>query len=123
MNAQFATIEAILAFLVVLTAVTFISLSQSLFNSQVYNAKSNLSEAIALYDLSNEILKNSTTGLCISSINTNASCAYAITKIYQEIYGVNIEIYSKGVTVGNAEAGRTVCMLAKGNVICITSGE
>jgi hypothetical protein len=75
MNAQFATIEAILAFLVVLTAVTFISLSQSLFNSQVYNAKSNLSEAIALYDLSNEILKNSTTGLCISPNNTHARCA------------------------------------------------
>lgn len=123
LKAQFANVEAALSLLVVLLATGFASRAVTNYNKLIYTSKLNLSESLALYDIENEILQNTSSRDCIVGTTENQTCTYSLTSLYESVYKIRIRIYSQGKPVGYATGGRTICFAVNSTDVCITAGS
>lgn len=123
LKAQFASVEATLSLLVVLLAIGFASRAVTNYNKLIYTSKLNLSESLALYDIEDEILQNTSANNCVSGIIENQICAHSLLSLYGSVYDVKIKISSQGKSVGYATGGRTICFAVNFTDVCITAGS
>ncbi len=110
MRAQFATIEAILAMFLVLSAVSFVSVGISLGDRNYYSESGKLVQSIAIYDAADQIAKNLSANDCIalSGAGNNPACARNLTESYKTAFGLSqFEIVAAGFAIGNSTKNST----------------
>jgi hypothetical protein len=132
MRAQFATIEALVSLLVVLSAVSFVSWEISLNTRSVGAERSRIAQSMAAYDFFEQIAENKSTNDCaaLSSATRNAGCLNTTIDLYKEAFGISqFGVALPGLSVGNATGGVEECLpihLSSLNLtseVCITEGS
>jgi hypothetical protein len=90
LKAQFATIEAMFSLLAILSAVSLVASQLSQSTSELGAQRVRMREAMAAYDLINEVQHNSSANECISSLysSNGAACAEKISEDYSAIFGI-----------------------------------
>lgn len=110
MRAQFATFEALISLLVILSVISFVSVEISINNSGVNAATSRAIQSMATYDVAEQIAGNWSTNGCIASIRAtgNAACLTALLEDYQEAFRIrHFELVFPGFSVGNSTSNDT----------------
>jgi hypothetical protein len=89
-KAQFATIEAMLSLLAILSAVSLVASQINHSTAELGAQRIRMREAMAAYDLINEIQHNSSANECIMSLysSDDAACAEKISNDYSAIFGI-----------------------------------
>jgi len=113
MKAQFATIEAAFALMLITSAVSFVSwqMSQSSMNLDA-SRKETLRE-IAAYDLLNQLARNRSANDCIADLyaGQNIGCVSYLEDIYQNTLGhERVELSLNAVSEGLAGNSTQRCM-------------
>ena len=116
MKAQFATIEAGIAFALIVSAISF---AASLVNSSTaaLSAQSeSRSESIAAYDILNAVGNNYTYNSCLAQANGSAPCVSAMEQSFETIFQLSrLQISGQGgdcssVGIIGTNASETVCV-------------
>lgn len=98
MKAQFATIEAIMALLVVIAVAAFTGNAINRLNTDAYSAREALASSFAVYDFLNQASSNRSLEECMALYLTgNQTCASGYLEIYRSLYGLR----SFGIALGN----------------------
>ena len=114
MKAQFATIEAIIALSIALSAMYFGAESISAAQHSLFLERYNASSAAAAYDFLDQLEANYSTRQCIY----NAQCQASYSAYYQRIYGI-VRI---GIIKGNSTAGnysKVYCREVSNSTVCV----
>ena len=97
------------------TVATIADMSQT-YAKTAYAYRENLSEGSAVFDLVNQIEKNTSVRECI--ISGNSTCVANLSKVYKEIFGVNVEISANGNAYKNLHT-QIACFYLENKTVCI----
>ncbi len=110
MRAQFATVEALISLLAILSTISLVSGSISLNSSSVHAAQSKVVQGMAVYDAAEQIAGNVSTNECVALAHEtgDASCLNGIIESYKEAFGLrHFGLAFPGISVGNATGNDT----------------
>lgn len=112
MRAQFATIEALISLVIVLSVSTFVARSISVNAANIYSESERLKASAADYDLLGQIEGNFSTRTCIASLsNVTDACVAKLLDLYEKAYGMHFSLAVAGIRLGDAVSdGTTECV-------------
>jgi hypothetical protein len=133
MRAQFATIEALISLLAILSVISFVSGEIFLNTRGVCAARSRAIQSMAAYDAAEQIAGNWSTNECVASAHAAGAspCLATLLESYREAFGIrHFELAFQGFSVGNATANDTPeCLpirfvsLNVTDEVCIIAGD
>jgi len=94
---------------------TLADMSQT-YAKTAYAYRKNLSEGSAVFDLVNQIEKNTSIKECI--VDANTTCVANLSKVYKEVFGVNVEISVEGNSYKNLHT-QIACFYLENKTVCI----
>ena len=102
MRAQFATAEAIISLMIVITAIGVLNIQINNYASAEYGARKSLEITFATSDFLTQLTKNSSLQDCIGGVSTNnTACISQYLNYYKEAYGLeNFSVIIGGGSIG-----------------------
>ncbi len=88
MKLQFATIEALTALLIAISAMTIGSQITGFYQHEYYIDGKNLSMRVAAYDFASQMSENSAAVSCMAESKSGAACMTNYTSLYEKAYGI-----------------------------------
>jgi hypothetical protein len=111
MRLQFATFEAVVAFMISISILIIVENMINSYNSYSFTATGYLQENMAFYDLENQIYSNVSMHSCIYDIKENASCMINYLKEYKKLYKLDsFGIIFEGIKIGNFSGNFLKCI-------------
>ncbi len=112
MKAQFATVEAVVSLLFVLSLAVFCIKEAAAYAQSSFEARQGLATSIATYDLISQLMGNGTAKACaaVFAASGDSSCIAGYASAYESAYGLS----SVALTIGN----RTYGSMANSTVRC-----
>jgi uncharacterized ion transporter superfamily protein YfcC len=103
MKAQFATIEAGIALVLVASAVGFASSLVNSSTASLASQSASLQKSIAVYDIFNALERNATYNACIAQLylGNQTGCVAGAERYFDSVFGMN----GIGILIGEQGAG------------------
>jgi hypothetical protein len=103
--------EAMMAMLLVFSAVSFTSMGISLCSKNYHSENGKLAQSIAIYDAAYQISKNASANDCIAlgEAGYGPICARNLTESYVTAFGLSrFEVVAAGFAMGNSTKNSTI---------------
>ncbi len=117
MKAQFATMEAILSLVIVVSSLALYSRTMPSMQEYLLHASQNASLSAASYDFISQMMENKSTYSCVTSSDPSP-CMQNYSSYYQKIYGIK----RIGIISGSSQSisySKMYCGMISGNYLCV----